>query len=365
MDFVIVNVAWGAEYVRQLLEVSLPSSLAEGNLPALAGDGSVYHLYTVPRDVPVITAHPAYAALQKLMPVRLIVNEQLDLAKGRYGGLTACHNHAIQSAYDSGRALCILSPDSLLSAGAMDAGRRRIDDGAQAVMVMGIRLVRETAWPALRDMATDGGLTLAVPPRRFARLILDHVHPFTESMFWESPDYNRMCSHLYWRVGRDGILGRCFYLHPLMVSPQRKDVYLIQTIDTDYVMQVCPDHERVVVIEDSDELATVELTSLEDRATTSQIKVGGALALRRGQEHPAAPPGADLKAVAVAFFAQQVANALHQRFIRTKVRIHAEPLDESWRAVEEASDRVVAEIEQWMGKDAKAVLDTVFGGRLE
>lgn len=230
---------------------------------------------------------------------------------------------------------------------------------------MGIRLTRETAWPALRGMVGTDGLTLDLPPRRVVRLILEHAHPFTHSLFWESPDYNRMSSHLYWRVGQAGMLGRCFYLHPFMVNPQRKDVYLVRTIDTDYVMQACPDHERVEVIEDSDELVSVELTSLGDAATNTQIKAGGSLALRRGQEHPAAPPDADLKAVAVAFFGQQVANPLHQRFIRAKIRIHAETIDESWRAVEEASDRVVTEIERWMRKDPKAVLDAVFGGRLE
>ena len=76
------------------------------------------------------------------------------------------------------------------------------------------------------------------------------------------------------------------------------------------------------------------------------------------------PPDTDLKAVAIAYFGQQKANVYHRRFLQHKIRMHVTDPSPAWDAVEQQSDQVVEQIDAWLDREPKRVLDELFNGRL-
>jgi hypothetical protein len=83
-------------------------------------------------------------------------------------------------------------------------------------------------------------------------------------MFADAAVFAEVPSGVYWRAGADGLIARCFHLHPLLVDPVQR-VPLDGTYDDHYLRDACPDFSRVHVVTDSDELQVFELTA-EDRA---------------------------------------------------------------------------------------------------
>jgi hypothetical protein len=92
-----------------------------------------------------------------------------------------------------------------------------------------------------------------------SELELAHLHPISSSHCWDSDFFNTHPSHLYWKIEDDGLLARCFHLHPILVRPA-DDVNFRKTIDDDYIVQACPDPEMIHIVTDSDEICAFSMT---------------------------------------------------------------------------------------------------------
>ena len=80
-----LTVIWGARYIDEFARISLPSYLADGNLPALAAGTDLEILVMTSRaSVPAFEDKPAFEALRRLCPVRFIFIDDL-ITTGVYG----------------------------------------------------------------------------------------------------------------------------------------------------------------------------------------------------------------------------------------------------------------------------------------
>ena len=159
--------------------------------------------------------------------------------------------------------------------------------------------------------------------------------------FWqgsEAPDL--LPSNLIWPVPGEGLLLRCYHLHPLVVWPEKKNVSFFGTVDDDYPHLACPDPAGVHVVEDSDELLFCELSDLSH-------DVGGGI---RRESIPA-----------LAIWARAVTHPRHRALARHRIRLHhGEPTPAAWEPVEHASDEVIRRVERYAPADGATA-----PGRLE
>lgn len=156
---------------------------------------------------------------------------------------------------------------------------------------------------------------------QLVRLMLAYAHPITTALFWDAPHFSRWPSHLYWRVGRDGLLARCFHLHPLMVRPVRRDVLPSTTIDDQYVTHACPDPADVYVVKDSDEMVGVSLNAKAE--DVGEMRPESASVFR------------------VVGWAREATTHLQRELATHRIRFHAGDLGAEWEPVERASDDVI------------------------
>src|SRR5688500_13898490 len=91
-------------------------------------------------------AASVYSRLQALMEVRAVEIDGLDLS-AKYGAMAACHRLAIKAAAEEEAALVFLSPDALCADGTLAHALDVAATGKRAVMVAGLRVIKETFLP--------------------------------------------------------------------------------------------------------------------------------------------------------------------------------------------------------------------------
>ena len=333
LHFHFITAVWGEAYTDLFLELVLPNQLSAGNLLFFHDKpgSATYKIYTTERDAGRIKSSGAYARLAEAVTAEIVLVDDIDLS-GKYSALTQCHRRAIASADAAGAALVFLSPDLIWSDGTFRRLWELGQAGTRVVMVGSIRVAKETFVPEYlaRHRSAEGAASVASRP--LVALALEHLHPVSQSLFWDSERFDRVGpSHLYWHVGRDGMLVRGFHLHPLMVNPVVRGLLPSSTIDADYTPLACPDPRAVYVVEDSDEIAGFEISA------RGQF---GAFQLKKA------------RVADVAFYARYWTQAHHLDFIDRRIRLHASDLSPHWQTVERESDLVVAAVHRYLRSPA-------------
>lgn len=324
-----ITAVWGRAYTDLFLQVVLPNQLSPGNLLYFRDKpgSATFKIYTTKADAEYIRASRCYAQLAAAMPVEMVHFDDVDLG-AKYAALIECHRRAIRSADEVGAALVFLSPDAVWSDGTFKRLWELAAAGTRVVMVGSIRVVKETFVPQyLAGYLSAGSCSAAIRPRELVKLATRHLHPLSQSLFWDSEHFGLGPSHIYWRVGDDGILARCFHLHPLLVNPLVRGLLPKSTVDADYTPLACPDPESLYVSEDSDEIACFEIS-------------------RREQFGSFAPNR--FSAADTAFYARYWAQGHHRKFVRHSVRFHGSDLSAQWKEVEALSDRVIERVELYL-----------------
>ncbi|MFN8535724.1 MAG: hypothetical protein U0556_19475 [Dehalococcoidia bacterium] len=320
VEYHIVNVVWGEQFVRLFLNDCLPYQFSPGNLPAIA-DRARYRIFTTPADAARIATHPTINRLQQILPVD-VVPALSEIWPDKYAAMNAAHRQAIADAARTNAALLFLAPDIVVADGAFAAVQARAEAGVRALLIAGYRVDRDAFLVALTK-ATHG--EESIMPRDLVRVSLPYLHPITRGLLWETKHVDTtLPSHLYWQVGSGGLLARCFHLHPLFLAPRKRDLRTAVTIDHDAVERAGLRPGEVQIVDDSDELMLVELSP----SFRSVVR----------------PLGRRERIEQVAVWCQARTTTAHRAYAAHPIRYHSADLDQSWTEIEAESGRVVAEI---------------------
>ena len=318
--FIISTPVWGAGHLGLFLNVCLPSLLAAGNLPSLAPNPqNQYLIYTRPEDEAELKAAATFRRLSEIVSVDVrLIQEKITEP---HRTMSNCHIDSIRRADEVGGAAIFLPPDCVWSENSMRALQRIARSGKSVVHMSGIRLDRDSVVPVFANRYSDDGTVLSLGPRELVSIGMHHLHPIALTHFWKEYDGQLMPANLIWNVPNEGLLLRCFHLHPLMVKSQVRFAKFGSTIDDDLALKACPDASRDYVVTDSDEILAFEMSGLSRFVGTicPKASVDG-----------------------VASWAEFGANPRHRELVKSTIRLKA--VDDSgaaWSAAQAESDDVV------------------------
>jgi hypothetical protein len=281
---------WGDAYVDVFLGVALPAQLSANNIPALPHlDRCLYNIYTTIRDAPRIRASAPFARLSALMPteIRHIDAPRSELGDdatwgNRYRAKSDCYRDSIARAASVDAANVLLNADIVLADGFLRRSAELLAAGKRVIELPAPRAVKPDVEAILHEaFRGSDGVSIDVSPRKLAALWVDHMHPLMKMHLWEEcADTVFHPSQLFWRVGKSGVLLRCFHIYPIVVHPRNHDRHFTGTIDADLVAAACPDLADSYVATDSDELFAIELSDLDhyvghlcERRTIREVRV--------------------------------------------------------------------------------------------
>ena len=316
-------------YVRQCLDVCIPSLLAPGNVPAVAAIlPTTFILVTRDRDMPLVENHRAWQALAAICDARL---ESIDTLFERGGfvhsdaRLCPCDQDVGAAALDTG--FVFLVADYVVADGALLHVANRLRAGADAVLAGNFQVTREALTPLLADPRRHDGAALCVPPRELVRTALDRLHPATLACMPDDPaTHDPAANRVFWRAGPGTLLGRFYLMHMVAIRPETVDATIAGPCDYSFVPEFCPTG-RVKTVTDSDDYLVAEIQP----AT--------------GLSYPA---GA-LSPTAMAASLEEWATARHRMNVTNKIVYHVGETEPGLAAAIERSDRFVAETDRLLG----------------
>jgi hypothetical protein len=250
---------WGERYTRDFLELSLPSLLAPGNLPALASLGKcTFVLLATARDADVIQKSSLWQLLLDCCSVRVIhIDDPASSSSSTV--LTLAYGLAIRSAGKRALDTCFvpLVADYVMADGSLLAVVMRIYAGASGVLAGNFQIEGELAYPRLQERKSPTGV-LAIAPRSLVEMSLNALHPLTVGEIVNEnrglkPETNR----LFWRVNENCMVGRFFLMHMIAIRPERLDFVIAAPSDYSLIPELCPSGQ-IVRMTDSDEYFVVE-----------------------------------------------------------------------------------------------------------
>ena len=216
-----------------------------------------------------------------------------------------------------------LAADSIIADGTFGTLGALADSGKRCVFVAGPRVVAESFSAAVRNRRSVIDEAIAIPPREMSKLGLAHLHPISSSHCWDSDFFNTHPSHLYWKIEDEGLLARCFHLHPILVRPA-DDVNFRKTIDDDYIVHACLDPETIHIVTDSDEICAFSMTPRD-------VKIGNERPHRSSAAY-------------VAWWSHRFTKPEHFVLAEKVVHIHVGQTSPKWKTAEQESDDVLADI---------------------
>lgn len=253
-----ITPVWGEKYIDTFLRLSLPTQLSPGNLGWLGGrPGISYNIYTRPCDVEKFSGSKAISMLRKLMNVSIVPATNINFsADHHYKPFSGCYKLGMKQASRYRAACVFLTADQIWADGSFESIIGLGDAGKRAVMISGPRVMEESFVPAfLASVPKYERPEIVLPPREAVRLAIQYMHPWDRSLFWEDGNIGRPASFMFWGVGDEGFLMRCFHLHPILVNPKHSYSDFYPTIDgSDFVKRCCPNIDQVHVVKDSDQV---------------------------------------------------------------------------------------------------------------
>lgn len=263
MKFNLAKCVWGADYVRTMLTLNIPSLLSDGNIDSVRRHRTLEHvIYTTPADRETILEHEAYRRLAATVPCRLETLPEYELSGGyldNIARMNLAHNLILADCERNRSVWLFDQPDHVWSDGSLAYLTERAVAGARCVMFAGIRTILEEMAPALAAFRqADGALT--VSSRSLLKLAVEHMHLHDRVRFWGPETATVWPHHLSWRVGPRAFVRRAFYAQPFLIVPPPGGVRAERSVDMHYVDQAFPDVGKLVFADDTDHFLVVEVS---------------------------------------------------------------------------------------------------------
>lgn len=271
MTYNLVIPVWGKEYIYFFLETILPNWLSKNNLPKAV---SLYRLsasiYTFEEDIELFQLHPHFLLLKTFLDVNFFFVEDRNLIKNsKYFLLSYCQGLSWQRAFKEKEHLILMAPDCLIADGGIPKCCSLIREGHAVIMIAAInRANREKISEVLADQFYDQETyTTTISNRELVKLARSHLHPLSESAFWEARKMSVSPSPNYWEAGGGSFLGKFFHIHPIAINfsliQKNKEIFSFlkkDTIDGKFIYKLGVREEEIYPITSSEEFAALELT---------------------------------------------------------------------------------------------------------
>jgi len=253
---------WGTSFISQFLEVSLPTLLAPGNLPALANALPCKLVFlTSSDDAADLNDQAAIHYLRGLCEVEIRIIDDLITGDNYSTTITLAYARAVRAAGDAMLDTCFffMISDYIIADGSLANVLARMRDGSSGVVAGNFQVTEESAKSSFFKTFDLGELHLSLRPRDLIRWALDYLHPMTLANMVNFPlCHSTHCNRLFWRVDENTLVGRFYLMHMICIRPEAADFVVGSSCDYSFIPEMCPSG-KVHVVTDSDEYLVVEM----------------------------------------------------------------------------------------------------------
>lgn len=245
--YVIVIVAWGEQFIRNMEQYALPSFLAPGNLPYISGyKGSRLLFFTTEEFQRRLEVSPAVKALKGVIENDIITfpDHLMPRSKSSYNKyilMSMMHMSAIEVARHENAHFMFLAPDIIISDNYLRSLDERRALGKDVIFAGGFSLNLESFRQETPGANIADFQPLIYSPAELMRRSLGHLHDDTKRNIFSNNSRRASFSHTLWPLENGGYELRGFHLTPYIVSSKmvaRYDGSFFMTIDGEFLTKI-------------------------------------------------------------------------------------------------------------------------------
>jgi hypothetical protein len=257
-----ITPVWGEDFIREFLEISLPTQLSGQNLGALRPLDTVYCIVTSASGKKYIENTCVFRTLTEHASVQFIVYDEIALnhRNDSYDLMHDMYNSSM--AFVKSEINCFfLSADIFCSDGLFARAIAAMEIGKKVVYVPTVRVSKDSfCRSVLQNRITSP------TPDETVDLILNHEQEMTRAGIVNeaSGAIFSLPSHTLYRM-HNGYVGRWNVMHPLVVRLQPNPPTIDKTVDWNYGILDVSSPEEIEVFWDSDD--GVALTTAPEEYT--------------------------------------------------------------------------------------------------
>lgn len=251
MNIDFIYAVWGETYSKFLIKFHFPSLLTQGNLPSWPHQFSTsIIIYTTSKDRVNIESSDVIEELNQWVNVSFR-EIQADWNASKYRTMDLIHQEAILEAQNKQKSIIFMSPDSIYSNQSLYYLAQEIESGAEAILILGLKVLFETIEPFLKK---DAYGHLSLTSQEGVDLILENLSPFYQECFLDAEYFSITPPLIGYETTSNQVEFRSFHLHPLFIkNPAVIDLNSEvdgQTIDGDYLEGLKIHHQKLTIIKD-------------------------------------------------------------------------------------------------------------------
>ncbi len=252
---------WGGKFIEEFLQLSLPSLLAPGNMPALATNANT-HFVVLTRaiDVPVFESNNRFQQLKEICDVEFVLMEDLISFNNYSTTLTLAYDRVIRGMGEQmlNTHFVFLTSDYIMADGSMEGLLRYIKKGYSGICAGNYQVVAEDIKPYLLSQINPETGVLQIKPRELVGQSMRYLHPVAmASVFEQKATHNYGANRFFVRLDSQVLAGRFFLLHMLCIKPETMDYRVGASCDYSFIPEMCPSG-NVGIIQDSDDYLVIE-----------------------------------------------------------------------------------------------------------
>jgi len=231
--YLIVCPVWGAEFTENFVELYCAALLAPGNLPALAKEHPVHFVVFCPANIQeALNGDPRFEPILSYASVHFVnyadgltdYSSRMDSHYGKELGpyyrrtckfllMSTAHYATLDVARNADGYVIPMGADVLLSDGSLAEISRIMKNGADVVLVTGIRLGEEAREILERSHRHEEG-SIRISASQTAELYVRHM---LTNFFVHSEHFASMPIYICWEVGSTGVLVHSTHYHPTCI----------------------------------------------------------------------------------------------------------------------------------------------------
>lgn len=246
--FVVIPI-WGSRYVDRFLAYALPSLMAPGNLPALAGQFDL--------EVLIYTSEEDAARLREPLAATGLFSTFKVLGSISAYFFASCHPGTMMKqlfqmgfdrAFEAGAAFAPVCADAVYSDGFFAIAGAIVCSGKRAAMTQGSGVSIAAIGPFLDKYHHDR--VMAIEPRVLMDAFMKAAGHGEHLPTW--PGTRLYPAQIFWPVGERGAVMRCCHMYPVILAPDRH-IAMWYSPDNDLVERALTDYEQIGWLDDSDQ----------------------------------------------------------------------------------------------------------------
>ena len=253
---------WGVKFITQFLQVSLPTLVAPGNLPAIAGTLPSKFVFLTDTDgVDVLSAHPAVQYLRGLCEVDFMNIDDLITGDNYSTTITLAYARAVRMTGGEMTETCFffLISDYIMADGSLANVLARVQAGNSGVVAGNFQVTEEDALESFFSAFDVGDAAIVLSARNLMSWAIRFLHPMTLANTVNFPLCHSLHSNrLFWYVDASTLIGRFYLMHMICIRPEVTNFQVGSSCDYSFIPEMCPSG-NVHVMTDSDEYLVVEM----------------------------------------------------------------------------------------------------------